>query len=127
MTQTNHFERTKLSVLQFLQLVADAKDRLPALAEELQANNFQCTWSIEDDAQGDIEYACRIQCTFGQYGTYHAGSYITATRPFEVAEADIRQMHSKWKQDKQRVDKRRQEEDIKQRLYEEYLAKNSGY
>lgn len=111
---------------EFLSMVADAKDRIIGLANNLEANHHRVEWSVEDDGEGDLHYRCRVQCTFGEHSNYHCGSYVDKTHPFAEAEKSIRRMHSEWKQHKQSADMRRQEEDIKQRLYEEYLAQKSS-
>jgi len=111
-------------VNEFLALVQDAKDRLPALQKELNANSFSCTWQIEEEHDGSVDYMCRISLDFGQHSNYHAGSYINFNHGFDAAASDIREYHAKWLQDESKWQQKQQENEIKQRLYDEYLKQN---
>lgn len=114
----------KKRVNEFLDLVADAKDRLPALAKELDANDCRITWSIESEHGEEIDFTCRINLDFGRFNNYHAGSYINFSHDFEEAAAEIRNMHDKWLRDEAKWQQKQDEEALKQRLLEEYLRQN---
>ncbi len=115
----------KKAVNEFLDLVEDAQDRIIGLANDLNANSHRVEWSIEDEGDGEVKFRCRVQCTFGRFDNYHCGSYVSLNHPFEEAEESIREMHSKWAADNDRYERKREEEEIKQRLYDEYLQANS--
>jgi hypothetical protein len=112
-------------VNQFMQLVQDCKDRLPALAAELQAKDHYTSFEIEQDRDDKpIDFACSINCSFGVFGTYHCGSYVSATHNFDAAANSIREMHAKWKAEDDAKQLKREEDRIKQALYEDYLKQS---
>lgn len=116
----------KAEVMEFLDLVADAKDRLTGLANDLDANSHQVEWSIGDEGDEHIEYFCRVQCTFGLFNYYHASSYVSLIHPFEKAEADIKKAHASWLANNDGYERKREEDEIKQRLYDDYMKQNFG-
>lgn len=113
------------TVNRFLQLVQECKDRLPKLAAELQAKNYTVSWSAEqEDHYTDIEFSCRISCSFGKWSNYNCSSYVSLTHDFDTAAASIRDMHAKWLKEESEREIKRSEEEIKQRLYEDYLKQS---
>lgn len=115
----------KKAVNEFLDLVEDAKDRLTGLANDLDANDHHVQWSIEDDGSGELDFRCRVQCTFGRFDNYHCGSYVSLKHPFAEAEESIREMHANWKADAERYERKREEDEIKDRLYQDYLKQQA--
>jgi len=96
---------------------------MPALAQDLGANSHTVEWSVEQEDDQPMDFRCRVQCTFGRHNSYHAGSYVSKFHPFEEVENSIREMHAKWKVDNARYERKLEEDAIKQRLYEEHIAK----
>jgi len=115
------------SVSTFMNMVQDCKDRLPALAEELQAKDYYTSFDIEQERdEKPIEFSCSIHCSFGKWGTYHCGSYVSDTHNFDAAANSIREMHAKWKAEDDAKQLKREEDRIKQALYEDYRAQLSN-
>jgi len=115
------------SVVRFMNIVQEAKEKLPALAAELNANEFHTSFSIEQEHDSkDIEFSCKINCTFGKWSNYHCGSYINDTHDFDAAANSIREMHAKWKKEEDARERKREEDRIKQALYEDYRAQLSS-
>jgi hypothetical protein len=54
------------------------------------------------------------------------GSYVSASHPFEKAEAAIREMYAKYAQEAEKKRRRAEEERIKAALYDDYLAQKSS-
>jgi hypothetical protein len=110
-----------------MNMVQDCKDRLPALAEELQAKDYYTSFDIEQERdEKPIEFSCSIHCSFGKWGTYHCGSYVSDTHNFDAAANSIREMHAKWKAEDDAKQLKREEDRIKQALYEDYRAQLSN-
>ena len=111
------------AIYDHMRMVKDCRDRISALAEELQADEFRVTWSIEDEfGNGQVEYQCSVGI---QMPHYWMGSYVSAKHPFEKAEASIREMHSEWKREQDKKQLKAEQERIKQALYDDYLAQKS--
>ena len=107
-----------------LKLVNDCKDRMPALAAELGADSYKVTWSISDeDGNGNTQYDCSVGI---QMPHHWMGSYVSASHPFDKAEASIREMHAKYSEEAIRRKRRAEDERIKQALYDDYLAQKSS-
>jgi len=104
-----------------LKLVNDCKDKLPALAEELGADSYKTTWSIENDGNG-TEYSCSVGI---QMPHHWMGSYVNIDHPFDKAEKSIREMHAKYTEEALQRKRREEEERIKRALYDDYLAQKS--
>ncbi len=128
MTQEQQYSETLQRVMQHnaindhLKLVNDCKDRMPALANELGADSYKVTWSIE--AEDDtIVYNCSVGI---QMPHHWMGSYVSASHPFEKAEAAIREMYAKYAQEAEKKRRRAEEERIKAALYDDYLAQKSS-
>lgn len=130
MTQTDkQYSETLQRVMQhnaindFLKMVNDAKDRMAALAKELDADSYKVTWSIEAEDDGQIEYTCRV----GIHMPHHwMGSYVSVDHPFEKAEKTIRDTHAVYVEEQQKRKRIAEEELIKKALYEDYLAQKSN-
>ena len=128
MTQEQQYSETLQRVMQHnainahLKLVNDCKDRMPALANELGADSYKVTWSIE--AEDDtIVYNCSVGI---QMPHHWMGSYVSVDHPFEDAEANIREMHAKYSEEAIKRKRRSEEERIKAALYDDYLAQKSS-
>jgi hypothetical protein len=110
------------AINQHVAMVWECKDRMPALAQELGADSYKVTWSIE--AEDDtIAYNCSVGI---QMPHHWMGSYVNASHPFDKAEADIREMHAKYTEEAIRRKRRAEDERIKQALYDDYLAQKSS-
>ena len=106
-----------------LKLVNDCRDRLSALAAELDAESYKVCWSISDEyGNGTTEYDCSISIQMPRHGM---GSYVNIDHPFEKAEKSIREMHAKYTEEALQRKRREEDERIKQALYEDYLAQKS--
>ena len=105
-----------------IKLVNDCKDRLPALANELGADSYKTTWSIENDGNGTTEYDCSVGI---QMPHHWMGSYVSIDHPFEAAEKSIREMHAKYTEEAIKRKRRAEDERIKQALYDDYMAQKS--
>jgi hypothetical protein len=115
------------SVVRFMNMVQQAKEALPALAAELNANEYYTSFSIEQERDSkDIEFSCNIHCTFGKWSNYHCGSYINEKHDFDAAADSIREMHAKWQKEEDARQRKREEERIKAALYEDYKAQLSS-
>ena len=109
----------KQRVNEFLDLVQECQTKLPELAKQLNADSFKTTWSIEDE-YGDNKP--QFSCSIGIQMPHHwMGSYVSLDHPFEKAEASIRRSHSEWAINNQKRQAERQEQEIKDRLYQEFL------
>jgi len=108
-----------------MQLVQDCKDRLPALAAELNANDHYTSFDIEQERDDKpIEFSCSIHTSFGKWNNYHCSSYVSETHGFDVAADSIREMYAKWRKEEDARERKRSEEEIKQKLYEDYLKQS---
>jgi len=106
-----------------IKLVQDCKDRMPALAEELGADSYKVTWSIQDEyGLDEVEYSCSVGI---QMPHHWMGSYVSKAHPFEKAEATIREMHANYTEEANKRKRKEEEERIKKALYEDYLAQKS--
>ena len=116
-----------MSVVRFMNTVQEAKEKLPALASELGADEFHTSFNIEQEHENtNIEFSCKINCTFGKWRNYHCGSYINTTHTFEDAANSIREMHAKWRKEEDARERKREEDRIKAALYEDYKAQLSS-
>jgi hypothetical protein len=105
-----------------LKLVNDCRDRLPALAAELDADSYKVTWSIESE-DADTVYNCSVGI---QMPHHWMGSYVSQSHPFEAAEKSIREMHAKYTEEAIQRKRRAEDERIKQALYDDYMAQKSS-
>jgi hypothetical protein len=127
-TENKQYSQTLERVMQHnaindhLKLVNDCKDRMPALAQELGADSYKVTWSIENE-DGSTVYNCSVGI---QMPHHWMGSYVSADHPFEKAEKSIREIHAKYSQDALQRKRRAEDERIKQALYDDYLAQKSS-
>ena len=127
--QEKHYSDTLARVMQHnainnhIKLVQDCKDRMPALAEDLGADSYKVTWSIEDEYGDDkVEYSCSVGI---QMPHHWMGSYVSIDHPFEAAEKSIREMHANYTEEALQRKRKAEEERIKRALYEDYLAQKS--
>jgi hypothetical protein len=115
------------SVVRFMNMVQEAKDNLPALAAELNANEYYTSFDIEQERDNKpIEFSCSIHCSFGKWNNYHCSSYVSDTHDFDAAANSIREMHAKWQKEEDARERKREEDRIKQALYEDYKAQLSS-
>jgi len=112
------------AINQHVAMVWECKDRMPALAQELGADSYRVTWSIEDeDGDNEVQYKCNIGI---QMPHHWMGSYVSASHAFDKVEANIREMHAKYTEEAIRRKRRAEDERIKQALYDDYLAQKSS-
>jgi hypothetical protein len=110
-----------------MNLVQECKDRLPALAAELSANEYYTSFEIEQERDyKPIEFACSIHCSFGKYNNHHCSSYVSETHNFDAAANSIREMHAKWRKEEDIRERKREEDRIKQELFDKYKEQLDG-
>ena len=115
------------SVVRFMNMVQQAKDKLPALAAELNANEYYTSFDIEQERDDKpIEFSCSIHCSFGKWNNYHCSSYVSETHDFDAAANSIRDMYAKWRKEEDTRERKREEDRIKQELFDKYKEQLSS-
>lgn len=112
-------------IKKFLLVMEECKIKLPILAEELGAVGQKVSWKIEEE-DDELECSGRISLTFGKYGNYHTSSYVNLKHSFEAAAKSIREYHAEWFKEETKRNEKKQVEELKQQLYNDYINGQSA-